>query len=44
VYFLDAIKRSKFKNVSDDEIITTIGKWLTSAKSRLSKNNLENNV
>ncbi|XP_050063627.1 uncharacterized protein LOC126552760 [Aphis gossypii] len=36
----DAIKRSKFKNVSDDEIITTIGKWLTSAKSRLNKNNV----
>ncbi|XP_029347054.1 uncharacterized protein LOC115034396 [Acyrthosiphon pisum] len=36
----DAIKRSKFKNASDDEIITTIGKWLTSAKSRLNKNNV----
>ncbi|CAI6359370.1 unnamed protein product [Macrosiphum euphorbiae] len=39
----DASKKSNFKNASNDEIITAIGKWLTSAKGRLVKKNpLEN--
>lgn len=32
---LDAIRKSKFKNSTDDEIIDVIGKWLTTSKSRL---------
>ncbi|XP_025405896.1 uncharacterized protein LOC112680112 [Sipha flava] len=35
----DASKKSNFKNASNDEIITAIGKWLTSAKGRLIKKN-----
>ncbi|XP_060857874.1 uncharacterized protein LOC132935364 [Metopolophium dirhodum] len=35
----EAIKKSKFKSCCDDEVITAIGKWLTSAKGRLEKKN-----
>ncbi|KAF0718828.1 DUF4806 domain-containing protein, partial [Aphis craccivora] len=36
----DAIRKSKFKNSTDEEIIAIIGKWLTTSKSRLEKKNV----
>lgn len=42
--FSEAVKKSSFKNSSEDEIITSIGKWLTCAKGRLlEKEKKENN-
>ncbi|XP_016658298.1 uncharacterized protein LOC107883204 [Acyrthosiphon pisum] len=34
---IEAVLKSKFKNHSNDEIITAISKWLTGAKGRISK-------
>lgn len=33
--FIDVTKQSKFPNVKDNEIISIIGKWLTTAKARI---------
>lgn len=35
VCYIEAVKKSKFNNSNDDEIITSISKWLTSAKGRI---------
>jgi len=34
---IEAVKKSKFNNANDDEIITSIAKWLTSAKGRITE-------
>lgn len=34
-YNIDAVKKSKYNASNDDEIITSIAKWLTSAKGRI---------
>jgi len=31
-YNIEAVKKSKYNSSNDDEIITSIAKWLTSAK------------
>lgn len=41
---LDATKQSKFQSVKDDEIISIIGKWLTTAKSRIENKKHMNDV
>lgn len=39
--FSEAVNKSNFKHSSDDEIITSIGKWLTCAKGRLEKKEIK---
>lgn len=34
-YNIEAVKKSKYNASNDDEIITSIAKWLTSAKGRI---------
>jgi len=35
--FVDAIRKSKFKASTDDEVVLIIGKWLTTSSSRIEK-------
>jgi len=39
--FSEAVNKSSIKHSSDDEIITSIGKWLTCAKGRLEKKEIK---